>query len=218
MTSTTPVIATTVTTPCNITGIIAKESKAGDLYFQLICEQEIKRSNQPSSLLAKFNIGDPRFNQSKARKIWIKATPPAIELYTGIKPEQLEKLEKDQTLVVLVEDLHVDGNKVNIQVQEFTESEINSALDSASEKQAPAFEYLLENKEKTAKHLPDTQEYFITKDSQELVFMISTLVEGTANHRFLEVEKVAKDEVFVPSKTSKSTSRQPELNPFKTVK
>lgn len=215
--TTSTTVTTKTTNPCNITGIVAKENKHGNLYYQLICEQEIKKPDQVSSLLAKFNIGDPRFNQSKARKLWIMASPQAIELYTKVTLKQLEAIEIGETLEILVENLHIDGQKINIQVQEYTESEIMSALANASEKQAPSFEYMLDNKEKVAKHLPDTEEYFITKDSKELVFMITTLVEGEANHRFLETEKVSKEDVFTPVK-SKGNSRQPELNPFKAAK
>lgn len=165
---------------------------------------QIVKPNSNNNALSLLNLGDDRFKQTSSRYAWQPVTPLAISTYFGI---DCSNLQNEQEMEVNIENPKVNGLSLNVQIQEFTQKEIQERVSKSTGKTKENLQYLLDNALSKAKQVKTEEgtKYFI-KDGG-FIFSISTVVVGEAQHKFItDATMVAESTLVSESATAQAAS------------
>jgi hypothetical protein len=176
---------------------LTRVTKTKNGAFQAEFSAIILKPNTTNSALALLNIGDSRFRQLSKRMAWITVTPDAISKYFGI---DISHLRNEESIELNIENPKIEGLPLNVQIQEFTQREIEEKIEkTTSDKVKASYQYLLDNALSRAKQIKTDEgtKYFI-KDGQ-FIFSISSVVLGEPKHIFITDAKMVSEEELVNS-------------------
>lgn len=141
------------------------------------------------NVAAMFNEGDERFAQNKPRRAWQSGQPKAVAAILGIDSAKLEALAEGSALEVGIINPSISTSngkaQLNVQVKEYTMSEIIELRDQAAENgwKTDRYDYLIANADTRAKKNPQTEELVLVNN--EYVFSTVTVVAGKPEHRWV---------------------------------
>lgn len=149
-----------------------------------------------------FNAGDDRFAQNKPRRAWQAGEAAAIAGIFNLDVAKLTALAEGSELEINILNPSIPTStgkaQLNVQVKEYTMSEIIELRDEAEAKgyKTDRYDYLIANAEERAKKNPATGEHVLVNN--EYVFSTVSIVAGAPTHKWVnkadyEVKTVATD-------------------------
>ncbi len=184
---------------------LVKVSRTKNGALQAEFAAQILKPNSNNNALALLNLGDDRFKQASERRAWMTVSALAMQTYFGI---DVSNLQNEQSIEINLDNPKVNGNPLNVQIQEFTQKEIQDRIaKTTSNGVKSSLQYLLDNALKTAKQVKTEEgtKYFI-KDGG-FIFSISTVVVGEAQHKFItDATMVAESTLVNESATAQAAS------------
>ncbi len=151
---------------------------------------EIAQAITATSLVALLNSGDDRFNAPKERRAWLSATAQGLKEHLGIDVTGLKEGEKRE---LNIPNPAIGGQPLNVQINEFTESEVIAKRQEAIEagRKTSSYDFLLNNKAKAAKQIVKDEVTSYLRKNGELIFSVPSIVTGAPTHKFEKHDSLA---------------------------